>query len=279
VSTPILSIVIPVRNGGEYLREAINSAIKATVGIESFEILVSDNYSTDDTAEIIESYDSNIVRRIVPPAALSIGGNWTYVSTSATGEFIKFLGADDLLYGNIDQEISLLRKFPSCVALIARRDIIDSRGRVKIRSRGISNETQVRSGEEVLARTWASGTNLIGDPTAILFRRQSFQKALPWEDDPYPFVIDLNYYVKCFSNEKVLLTYQTVSAFRIHGGSVTGRTFLGQAKQFIGLYELKWESFYDTGGRLRLVNKIRVYSMAYVKQFAKILFMKIYMRK
>jgi glycosyltransferase involved in cell wall biosynthesis len=52
---PELSVIIPVRNGGLFLAEAIESVVNQQVEFE-FEILIIDDGSTDNTVEIVRDY-------------------------------------------------------------------------------------------------------------------------------------------------------------------------------------------------------------------------------
>ena len=267
-----LSVIIPVFNGETYLEQTIQSVLFACKNLDSFEILISDNHSTDLTPLIINQYVNDKIRQISPSSKLSIGENWSFVSAAASGQYIKFLGADDVLYGNLSEEIQLLKENPECVALISKRNVIDKWGNIRLRSRGISSSSGVVNGNDLLRKMWRSGTNLIGDPSALLFQREPFLESLPWVDNPYPYVVDLSLYVKCFTNQKVLLSEKTVSGFRIHSKSVTGKTFTGQAKQFLDLYHDTKDNLGISGSLSKKIHTIITACMAYMKQFAKIFF-------
>ena len=263
----LLSIVIPNLNGSAYLEETILSALKFMQGINNFEIIVSDNYSTDDSKNIILKYAENNVRLVLPERRLSIGGN-----------YVKFLGADDLQIDFLIKEVDILESEPEAVALVSRRKIIDGTGQVILKSRGVGKELSLISGDRLINQTWMSGTNLIGDPTALMFRRENLLSALPWEDESFPYVVDLSLYIKCFPRKKVMLSKNTVSSFRIHAGSVTGKTLGGQAQQFYGLFLQYLNQNYEKRS-VTVVKKFRVLIMAYLKQIAKIVFVKLYVRK
>jgi len=51
---PLVSIVIPVHNGEEYIKEAIDSCLNQTY--ENIEIIVVDDKSTDNTLKILQEY-------------------------------------------------------------------------------------------------------------------------------------------------------------------------------------------------------------------------------
>ena len=57
------SIILPNYNHGKYLKKRIESILKQT--FEDFEVIILDDYSTDDSIQILESYkDSRISHKI-----------------------------------------------------------------------------------------------------------------------------------------------------------------------------------------------------------------------
>ena len=108
----ILSIVIPVYNGEQYIKESVESVIKSCSNLKMYEIVISDNYSTDKTASILASIDNDQIRIVSPPSRCSIGENWTFVTEQAKGDYIKLLGADDLQITPLEKEIELLQARP-----------------------------------------------------------------------------------------------------------------------------------------------------------------------
>ncbi len=87
-----ISVVIPARNAGAFLAEALDSVLAQ--GLENPEILVVDDGSTDDTAAVASGYGRG-VRLIRQPAAGS--GRARNAGLAATrGELVAFLDADDV---------------------------------------------------------------------------------------------------------------------------------------------------------------------------------------
>src|SRR5690349_13432849 len=89
---PLISVIVPVYNGSDFLSEAIDSIRQQMYG--SIEIIVVDDGSTDSTPQIIESFANSIqsIRQdnAGPAAARNAG------IRLAHGEVIGFLDADDL---------------------------------------------------------------------------------------------------------------------------------------------------------------------------------------
>jgi hypothetical protein len=92
---PRFSIVIPTRNRANLLRYALESALGQQV--DDFEIVVSDNHSSDGTREIAEVARDPRVRYVRTPTDLSMPDSWEFALSHARGDFVTYLCDDDAL--------------------------------------------------------------------------------------------------------------------------------------------------------------------------------------
>ena len=93
---PRLSIGMPVYNGEVYVRDAIESLLSQTVG--DFELVISDNASTDATQDICKAYaaQDSRVRYIRQGTNLGAAGNFRFVLKAAQqGEYFMWAACDD----------------------------------------------------------------------------------------------------------------------------------------------------------------------------------------
>jgi len=131
VSTPRLSIGLPVYNGDDYLAESLDSVLGQTFG--DFELIISDNTSTDGTAEICQSYvkqDSRI-RYIRQPYNIGMVPNHNFVLSEARGELFKWASDDDLYARDLFERcVSALDERPNVVLAHSWSAMIDSAGAV-----------------------------------------------------------------------------------------------------------------------------------------------------
>lgn len=96
VALPKLSIGLPVYNGEEYLSETLDALLAQS--FRDFEIIVSDNASTDRTPEICRAYASADPRVKYRPCATNIGGaaNFNRCLELAQAGLFKWAAVDDL---------------------------------------------------------------------------------------------------------------------------------------------------------------------------------------
>jgi len=92
-----VSIGIPVYNGERYLAQALNAIVEQTFG--DFEVIISDNASTDGTREICERFASQDDRIRYFRQSQNRGGAWNFneVVHRANGEYFKWAAHDDLI--------------------------------------------------------------------------------------------------------------------------------------------------------------------------------------
>lgn len=95
---PRLSVGLPVYNGEKYLDQSIESVLGQTY--EDFELIISDNASTDNTADICRRYAKQDprIRYIRQARNIGLSPNHNFVLQLSRGEYFKWAAADDL-YG------------------------------------------------------------------------------------------------------------------------------------------------------------------------------------
>ena len=95
---PKVSIIMPTRNRGGLLSLSLPSALRQTY--EDLEVLVSDNFSQDNTQAVISSIRSPKVRSVRTPAALPMPDSWEFALQHARGDYVTFLTDDSYLFPN-----------------------------------------------------------------------------------------------------------------------------------------------------------------------------------
>lgn len=104
-ANPLVSIVIPVYNGSNYMREAIDSALAQTY--PNIEIIVVNDGSTDDTREIALSYGDKI--RYFEKENGGVSTALNLAISEMRGEYFSWLSHDDVYYKEkIQAEIEAL---------------------------------------------------------------------------------------------------------------------------------------------------------------------------
>ena len=105
------TIVLPVHNGGEYVKECIGSVLRQSY--HEFELLVLENNSIDGTYEWLLSLRDDRIRIEPADHFLSLEENFSRISLFDTRDFITFIGHDDLIDpGYLSSMCELINKHP-----------------------------------------------------------------------------------------------------------------------------------------------------------------------
>lgn len=126
---PRVSIGLPVYNGANYLAETIDSILAQT--FDDFELIISDNASTDGTAEICRQYVARDprVRYVRNPDNVGAAKNYNRVFELAKGVYFKWNGHDDPVAPRfLERCVEVLDRDPGIVLCFARNRAIDEHG-------------------------------------------------------------------------------------------------------------------------------------------------------
>ena len=126
---PKVSIGIPVYNGAAYLAEAIESILRQT--FSDFELIISDNASSDATERIARAYASRDqrIRYVRSSGNLGASANFRRVFELASGRYFKWAADDDVCAPTfVEKCVRLLDTDPSVVLAYSRAALIDGSG-------------------------------------------------------------------------------------------------------------------------------------------------------
>ena len=123
---PTVSVIIPVYNKREYIKETVNSVLNQDFG--SFEIIVVDDGSTDDSLEVVKSI-SDPRLQIFSQSNSGVERSRNFGFSKSVGPFIIFLDADDLMISNrLRKQIDLFSANKDLVLVGTWASVIDHSG-------------------------------------------------------------------------------------------------------------------------------------------------------
>lgn len=230
-AAPRVSVCIPAYNAERFVGEAVRSVLSQS--FTDFELIVRDDASTDATRERLAAFADPRLRVSVNARNLGAEGNWNAVVSEARGEFVKVLCSDDCLRPDcLRLQVETLDDPRNADALLAccRREIIDADGRV-LMVRRWDRFQGLLPGREAVRRIVRSGTNPVGEPAAVLFRRRALERTGGF-DGSLPYVIDLDLWCRMLLHGSVIATPDASCAFRVAVGSWSLRLALQQARNY-----------------------------------------------
>jgi len=201
--------------------EAIQSALRQTY--QHLEIWVVDNCSTDETEQVVKSFMSRDPRLHYLRQVENIGmpGNFNTCLASARGEFVLILCSDDILdAGCVTALVSALVASPTSVLAACARTFVDARLQPLkvVRAR---TKREVIGGLVVIRNCIARG-NRIGEPSAVLFRKNAASRGF---DSHYSQFLDLEMWIHLLTKGSAVFLPEALCQIRQHSEQLTISNF------------------------------------------------------
>src|SRR5262245_23541574 len=204
---PLVSVIIPCWNGGAWLRDALRSV--AAQDMDEVEVIVVDDGSTDDSAEI--------ARREWPEVTLLQEGHRgaSHARNAGTqrarGAFIQYLDADDLLVpGKLQTQIDALVTSDAEVAYgdwEEMRTVLGEPAPSRLVARRLDGAAEI----ELFTDFWCP-------PAAYLFRRSIVDRVGGW-NERLPIIQDARFALDCaLRGARFVYCAGLMARYRVHGG-------------------------------------------------------------
>ncbi len=125
-----ISVLLPVYNGGEYLKQSVSSVLKQRH--TKFELLIVDDCSTDGSREWLQSLNDPRVRLFLNPANKGLFPNLNFLCDQASSPLLKLWAQDDVMYDDcLRHFVDFHLKHPECGYTYCMRDMINAKGEMK----------------------------------------------------------------------------------------------------------------------------------------------------
>lgn len=239
------SIILPVRNGGDYLKACVSSILNQTN--RDFNLIVLDNHSTDGSLEWVSSLSDSRIIIHSSATSLTIEENWGRIKDVTKNEFMTMIGHDDILDRFYLEEMDkLIAKYPEATLYQTHFSYIDKDGEI---TRLCLPMDEIQQAFEFLACQMNSTIDSTG--TGYMMRSKHFDE-LGGMPQNYPNLIFSDYHLwislaskgfKATSQKECFQYREHLSVSRITNGEQYERAFGEYVKFMTGL---KQRSEFDT---------------------------------
>ena len=222
-NTPRVSILIPAYNE-PFFAEAFASARAQTY--PDLEVVVCDDSPGDLIEATVRASNDPRVRYQRNPQRLGFNGNFTECLRQARGELVKFLNDDDRLAPRCVEALAAALDYDPRVTLAtSRRTPIDERGEPMKRHPAavpLSHVSCLIPGEELVNFVLINSTNLIGEPSTVMFRKRDVEIAagglFSWNGRDYHCLADLSLWARLLAKGNAFYQAAALSDYRNHKG-------------------------------------------------------------
>ncbi|MFN7140763.1 MAG: glycosyltransferase family 2 protein [Limisphaerales bacterium] len=216
---PKISVLMPTYNYGRFLPDAIESVLDQT--FQNFELLILNDCSTDNSAEVIEHYAARDprIRSHVNSTNLGMVRNCNLCMEMAEGEYLKFLFSDDTLADKsaLERFAKMLDQNPSATLAACARKVVDQNSR-PITVWAQLGSSGLKRGDDIILLCLREMHNLIGEPSAVMFRKRDAGRGF---SSRYRQIMDQEFWMHLLEKGDLVYTSEPLSTFRTHPAQET----------------------------------------------------------
>ena len=246
-----ISILIPVRNGLPYIKECVNSALAQT--FQDWEMIISDNGSTDGTLDYLDTLDDNRIRVYKQEHNLGIMGNVNFLFSKAATPLSQILCADDYFTNNdsLDTIVDYWKKAPSDIGLVIFNYYGPSRRKINNAEGGVPSVIH-----PLEANLWFFTCGCLSSNLSSVSIRTHLVEAVGKFNEKLQYAGDFDFWVRVAKQEAIGIQRERVVCVRYHDKSATitenkrAEIYLQQ----VSVYEKLIEGLSATYSRKKLVD-------------------------
>lgn len=211
---PLVSVIIPCYRQAHYLEEALTSVLAQSY--RRFEIIVVDDRSPDNTAEVASRYAG--VRLVRLPRNLGLPAARNAGLEASAGDYTVFLDADDRLAPDaLEIGARTLAALPECALVYGFCEFVDESG------------ASIPTPPHVLVETdhyrALFKQNHIWTPGAAMFRRSIFSRVAPFDESLVRGCEDIDLYLRIAKHWPIHCHGRVVLQYRKHRASMSVNRF------------------------------------------------------
>jgi glycosyltransferase involved in cell wall biosynthesis len=211
---PVVSVIMNCFNSARYLREAIDSVYAQT--FENWEIVFWDNGSTDESAEIAQSYTDGRLRYFRGATTVPLGHARNLAIAQSKGSLIAFLDCDDIWLPNKLEKQLPLFEADVAVGIVYSDSLYFNGAGHELRLYATKTPYRGHCFPELL------NNYLVSLETAVL-RRAALDQLDHWFDLSFSAIEEYDLFVRVGLQWKVDFVPEVLAKWRVHGESLTWR--------------------------------------------------------
>ncbi len=208
-----VSVIMNVRNGGSFLREALNSVLAQT--FQDWEIILWDDCSTDDSSRIVCEYHDPRIRYFLAPEETPLGKARDNAMREAKGEWLAFLDQDDVwLPRKLQQQMALADDRTGLIYGRAIQFFPDG----EERDYDYAHEFRPLPEGDIFAQLFSEACFIA--MSSVVIRRSAVEEIGPIPE-AIQTVPDYYLYVAVAHRRPVRVVQEAVCRYRMHAGSMS----------------------------------------------------------
>lgn len=213
---PVVSVIIPTFNRADLLPQAIDSVMAQTH--PALEIIVIDDASTDDTADVMQRYSASAgtsprIRYLRNERNAGIAKSRNRAIAESAGPYVAMLDSDDVWLDStkIAMQVESLERHPHVAVIGTDASVIDRNGRTVGAIRNLGSDRGIRATLFIKNQFVTS---------SMLVRRSVLDETGGFDED-IPIMEDYELWLRIARRHPVANIRRRMTGYRIHDGNIT----------------------------------------------------------
>lgn len=215
---PLVSVIMNVRNGAAFLREALDSVLAQT--FTDWELIVWDDCSTDNSAKIVREFRDPRILYFLSPEETPLGAARDRAIRQARGEWLAFLDQDDVwLPHKLEKQVALME---DGVGIIYGRTVSFDSGHRTLHDYDYAHEFEALPEGDIFVQLFRCAC-FIAMSSAVL--RHSAVAEVGGIPETIQVVPDYYLYVAIARRYRARAVQDIVTRYRVHTGSMSASRY------------------------------------------------------
>ena len=211
-----VSVLVVTYNHARFVRQALDSALAQRLP-QPFEVLVSEDYSTDGTREIVEEYAKrhpHLVRLLLSERNLHSNEVVARGVRAARGRYVAVLDGDDYWTSDdkLGAQVAFLDKRPDVTICFHNVQVVDEHSQTSGRLWNAPGQPEVSGLHELLRGNFIA-------TSSVAYRRAAVSEIPAWYGGFFP-VTDWPLHVLYAREGRIGYLDRTLGAYRLHDGGL-----------------------------------------------------------
>ena len=231
---PLISVILPVYNGGEYLKASVKSVLNQS--LSNYEFLVIDDCSTDDSLAFLQNIADARISLFKNETNKGLFYNLNFLIEKCNSPLIKLWAQDDIMYPQCLQSfVSFHNQYPDIGFSYSERDIIDENGKIKPSDK-VDNTPTIISTELHAKIAYYTGS-IAGNIANVCINKKALDKVGPFNED-MKISADFDMWVRLAKNHETGFIKEKLIQLRDHSGQLSRneKYYINHVKEDLQVY-------------------------------------------
>jgi len=271
IQPALISVLLPVYNGGEYLKQSLESLLNQE--LLQFEVLIIDDCSTDSSFDYLKNIKDPRISLYRNEQNKGLFFNLNFLVTQSKSPLIKLWAQDDIMYPNcLGSFVDFFNKYPHIGFFYSGRDIIDGHGVIRENNKEDSTPTIIST--ELHARIAYYTGSIAGNIANVCIYKKSLDEVGPFNEQ-MKISADFDMWVRLAKDHDTGFIREKIIQLRDHDKQLSRneKYYINHVKEDLEVY--RYLDSYVTpeqkkeGHQLMRNNKLVFYFTLMVKAFLK----------